>query len=170
MGILSPHANNLQNAWEAILDGSSGIVPLTAFDTSDFTTRFGGTIKNFDPAHWIPTKEIKKMDPFVHYGIVAGLEEWKDSGLRVTDSNRFQIGVAMGSGIGGIGTIEHQHDQFLANGPKRISPFFVPSSIINMISGHISIMLRLQGPNVSTVTACATGTLGMKPSTRAVCP
>lgn len=158
MGILSPHANNLQNAWEAILDGSSGIAPLTAFDTSAFSTRFGGTVKNFDPTDWIPTKEIKKMDSFVHYGIVAGLEAWKDSGLQVTDSNRFHIGVAMGSGIGGIGTIEQQHDQLLANGPKRISPFFVPSSIINMISGHISIMLGLQGPNVATVTACATGT------------
>lgn len=158
MGILSPHANNLQNAWEAVLDGSSGIDHLTAFDTSTFSTRFGGTVKNFDPSHWISAKEVKKMDAFVHYGIVAGLEAWKDSGLSVTDSNRYHIGVAMGSGIGGIGTIEQQHDQLIAAGPKRISPFFVPSSIINMISGHLSIMLGLQGPNIAVVTACATGT------------
>jgi len=158
LGILSPHANVLQTAWEAILDGKSGISPITAFDTTTFGTRFGGTIQNFDPSQWIPVKEIKKMDPFVHYGIVAGLQAWQDSGLEITEQSAHRMGVSMGSGIGGIGSIEQQHDALLSGGPRRISPFFVPSSIINMISGHLSIMLGLQGPNMSVVTACATGT------------
>jgi 3-oxoacyl-[acyl-carrier-protein] synthase II len=158
LGILSPHANVLQTAWESILDGKSGISPITAFDTTTFGTRFGGTIQNFDPSQWIPVKEIKKMDPFVHYGIVAGLQAWQDSGIEITEQNVHRMGVSMGSGIGGIGSIEQQHDLFLTHGARRISPFFVPSSIINMISGHLSIMLGLQGPNMSVVTACATGT------------
>jgi len=158
LGMISPLGNDIASSWAAALAGKSGIVPITTFDTLTYNTRFGGTIKDFDPSSWLPAKEIKKMDPFLHYGIVAGLQAWQDSGLEVTPENAYRMGVTMGSGIGGIGTIEQQHDILLSSGARRISPFFVPSSIINMISGHLSIMLGLQGPNMSVVTACATGT------------
>ena len=158
MGLVSPLGNDVHASWSAALAGQSGIVPITAFDASLYSTRFGGTIKNLDPSSWIPAKELKKMDPFIHYGLVAALQAWQDAGLTVTEANAPRMGVSMGSGIGGIGTIEQQHDVLLNSGPRRVSPFFVPSSIINMISGHLSIMLGLQGPNMAVVTACATGT------------
>ncbi len=158
MGMVSPLGNDVASSWSAALAGESGIVPITAFDASLYSTRFGGTIKNLDPSSWISAKELKKMDPFIHYGLVAALQAWQDAGLTVTEANAPRMGVSMGSGIGGIGTIEQQHDVLLKSGPRRLSPFFVPSSIINMISGHISIMLGLQGPNMAVVTACATGT------------
>lgn len=158
MGLVSPLGNDVHASWSAALAGQSGIVPITAFDVSLYSTRFGGTIKNLDPSSWIPAKELKKMDPFIHYGLVAALQAWQDAGLMVTEANAPRMGVSMGSGIGGIGTIEQQHDVLLNSGPRRVSPFFVPSSIINMISGHLSIMLGLQGPNMAVVTACATGT------------
>lgn len=158
MGLVSPLGNDVQSSWSAALAGQSGVVPITAFDASLYSTRFGGTIKQLDPSSWISAKELKKMDPFIHYGLVAALQAWQDAGLSVTEANAPRIGVSMGSGIGGIGTIEQQHDVLLNSGPRRISPFFVPSSIINMISGHLSIMLGLQGPNMAVVTACATGT------------
>ncbi len=158
MGLVSPLGNDVQSSWSAALAGQSGVVPITAFDASLYSTRFGGTIKQLDPSSWISAKELKKMDPFIHYGLVAALQAWQDAGLSVTEDNAPRIGVSMGSGIGGIGTIEQQHDVLLNSGPRRISPFFVPSSIINMISGHLSIMLGLQGPNMAVVTACATGT------------
>lgn len=158
MGLVSPLGNDVQSSWSAALAGQSGVVPITAFDAGLYSTRFGGTIKQLDPSSWISAKELKKMDPFIHYGLVAALQAWQDSGLTVNEANAPRMGVSMGSGIGGIGTIEQQHDVLLASGPRRISPFFVPSSIINMISGHLSIMLGLQGPNMAVVTACATGT------------
>lgn len=158
IGLVSPLGNDVQSSWSAALAGQSGIVPISAFDANLYSTRFGGTIKNLDPSSWISAKELKKMDPFIHYGLVAAMQAWQDSGLIVTEANASRMGVSMGSGIGGIGTIEHQHDVLLASGPRRISPFFVPSSIINMISGHLSIMLGLKGPNMAVVTACATGT------------
>jgi len=158
IGLVSPLGNDVQSSWSAALAGQSGIVPISAFDANLYSTRFGGTIKNLDPSSWISAKELKKMDPFIHYGLVAAMQAWQDSGLIVTEANAPRMGVSMGSGIGGIGTIEQQHDVLLASGPRRISPFFVPSSIINMISGHLSIMLGLQGPNMAVVTACATGT------------
>lgn len=158
IGLVSPLGNDVQSSWSAALAGQSGIVPISAFDANLYSTRFGGTIKNLDPSSWISAKELKKMDPFIHYGLVAAMQAWQDSGLTVTEANAPRMGVSMGSGIGGIGTIEQQHDVLLASGPRRISPFFVPSSIINMISGHLSIMLGLQGPNMAVVTACATGT------------
>lgn len=158
MGMVSPLGNDVASSWSAALAGESGIVPITAFDASLYSTRFGGTVKNLDPSSWISAKELKKMDPFIHYGLVAALQAWQDAGLTVTEANAPRMGVSMGSGIGGIGTIEQQHDVLLNSGPRRLSPFFVPSSIINMISGHLSIMLGLQGPNMAVVTACATGT------------
>jgi 3-oxoacyl-[acyl-carrier-protein] synthase II len=158
MGLVSPLGNDVNSSWAAALAGHSGIRPISGFDASLYATRFGGTINNFDPSSWLSAKELKKMDPFIHYGLVAALQAWQDAGLIVTEANAPRMGVSMGSGIGGIGTIEQQHDILLTSGPRRISPFFVPSSIINMISGHLSIMLGLQGPNMSVVTACATGT------------
>lgn len=158
MGMVSPIGNDVATSWEAALAGRSGIMPIEHFDAQLYNTRFGGTIKNFDPSSWLPAKELKKMDPFIHYGIVAALQAWQDAKLVVTEETAGRMGVSMGSGIGGIGTIEQQHDVLLASGPRRVSPFFVPSSIINMISGHLSILLGLQGPNMSVVTACATGT------------
>lgn len=158
MGMVSPLGNDVASSWSAALAGKSGIVDITSFDTCAYNTRFGGTIKNFDPSSWLPAKELKKMDPFIHYGLVAALQAWQDAGIQVTDENAYRMGVNMGAGIGGIGTIEQQHNVLLKSGPRRVSPFFVPSSIINMISGNLSIMLGLQGPNMSVVTACATGT------------
>lgn len=158
IGLLSPLGNDVETSWAAALAGQSGIVNITSFDASGYNTRFGGTIKALDPSSWLPVKELKKMDPFIHYGIIAALQAWQDAGLVVNENNAGRMGVSMGSGIGGIGTIEQQHDVLLSSGPRRVSPFFVPSSIINMISGHLSILLGLQGPNMSVVTACATGT------------
>lgn len=158
LGMVSPLGNGVEDSWAAALSGQSGIVPLTAFDASVFATRFGGTIKNFDPSPWIAPKEARKMDAFLHYGIVAGLQAWQDAGIELTPRGAERAGVCMGAGIGGIGTIEGQHEVLRSSGPRRLSPFFVPSSIINMISGHLSIMLGLEGPNMATVTACATGT------------
>jgi len=141
-----------------LLAGQSGIAPLTHFDTEHFAVKFGGEIKGFDASEYILPKEVKKMDPFIHYGIAAGSQAIKDSGLEITDQNAERIGVSIGSGIGGISSIEKQHATLLKSGPRRVSPFFVPSSIINMTSGNLSIMFGLKGPNIAIGTACATGT------------
>jgi len=145
-------------AWENILAGKSGIGPITHMDVSDFSVRFGGTIKNFDAHQYITPKEAKKMDPFIHYGIAAAVQAITDAGLEVTEENAERIGVAIGSGIGGISGIEKGHKAYLDGGPRKVSPFFVPSSIINMISGNLSIMYGMKGPNIALVTACATAT------------
>lgn len=158
MGLLSPVGNSLDSAWSALLAGRSGIGPITHFDASAFATRIAGEVRGFDPAQWIAPKDVKKMDPFIHYGIAAGSMAMDDAGLEVTEANAGRIGVAIGAGIGGIGTIERTTEAFLAGGPRKISPFFVPSAIINMASGHLSIMKGLKGPNVAVVTACTTAT------------
>ncbi|MBA2078709.1 MAG: beta-ketoacyl-[acyl-carrier-protein] synthase II [Rhodanobacter sp. 68-29] len=158
MGIISPVGNDLVTAWDNILKGVSGIVPVTHFDATGYATRIAGQVKDFDPAAWIAPKEIKKMDPFIHYGIAAGTQALKDSGLEVTEANAPRIGVAVAAGIGGLHTIEHTSIELHEKGPRRVSPFFVPSSIINMVSGHLSIMYGLKGPNIACVTACTTGT------------
>jgi 3-oxoacyl-[acyl-carrier-protein] synthase II len=158
LGIISPVGLNVGEAWENILAGKSGIGPLTHFDVSSFPVRFGGAIKGFDVSQYIPPKESKKMDPFIHYGIAAAVQAIADSGLEITEANAERIGVAIGSGIGGILGIEKGHKSYLDGGPRKVSPFFVPSSIINMISGNLSIMYGIKGPNVAMVTACATGT------------
>ncbi len=158
MGLLSPVGNSLDSAWSALLAGRSGIGPITHFDTSAFATRIAGEVRDFDPSQWIAPKDVKKMDPFIHYGIAAGTMAMDDAGLEVTEANADRIGVAIGAGIGGIGTIERTTEAFLAGGPRKISPFFVPSAIINMASGHLSIMKGLKGPNVAVVTACTTAT------------
>jgi len=158
MGMVSPVGLNVKESWENILAGKSGIATITHFDTTGFATTFGGSVKNFDVSNYLSPKDARKMDPFIHYGIAASMEAIKDSGLEVTEANAERIGVAVGSGIGGLPGIEKGHEAYMNGGPRKISPFFVPSNIINMISGHVSIMYGLKGPNIALVTACATGT------------
>ncbi len=158
IGMVSPLGNNVEQSWSAIKSGQSGIAPITAFDVSAYSTRFGGSIKDFDIADYMPAKDGRKMDPFIQYGMVAGIEAITDSGLEVTDENRGRIGAAIGSGIGGIGSIERTREILDNRGPRKISPFFVPSSITNMIGGNLSIQYGFQGPNIAIVTACTTGT------------
>src|ERR1044071_1141283 len=158
MGIVSPAGSTLDLAWPNILAGKSGIRPITKYDVSAYTTRFAGTVSDdFKAADYLGPKEIRKTDPFIHYGVAAAKQALKDSGLEVTDANRERIGVNVGSGIGGIGTIEDEVKTMVKGGPRRVSPFFVPSSIINMISGYISIELGITGPNIAVVSACTTG-------------
>lgn len=157
LGVVSPVGNTVQESWQAICEGRSGIGPLDSYDSSAYSTRFAGLIRNFDASQWMGAKEVKRTDPFIHYGVAAAKQAVLDAGLEITDANRERIGVCVGSGIGGIGTIEEECGVLHKSGPRRISPFFVPSSIINMISGHISIDLGITGPNLATVSACTTG-------------
>lgn len=158
LGIVSPVGNDVTTAWSNILAGISGIGPITHFDTTAFATKIAGEVRDFDPATYIAPKDVKKMDPFIHYGIAASVQALRDSGLEITDGNAERVGVAVGAGIGGITTIERTSVAFHEGGPRKISPFFVPSTIINMISGNLSIMLGIKGPNFATVTACTTST------------
>ena len=158
LGMITPLGNNVSETWEGILKGSSGIALLDHFDTTDFTVRIGGSIKGLVLDDYIPRKDQKKMDPFIHYGIAAGVQAIEDSGLDLDKEDANRIGVAIGSGIGGLPGIEKGTELFHSGGPRRISPFYVPSNIINMISGHLSIMYGFKGPNFSIVTACTTGT------------
>ncbi len=158
MGAVSPVGLSVNESWQKVLAGESGIGWIEHFDVSEFSTRIGGSVRNFDITQYIPEKEARKMDVFIHYGLAAGCQAMEDSRLEVTDENAENIGVAIGAGIGGITGIEHGHDAFLKGGPRKISPFFVPSNIINMISGNLSIKYGLKGPNFAIVTACATGT------------
>ena len=158
LGMITPLGNNVNETWESILKGRSGIAPLDHFDTTDFTVRIGGSVKDLALDDYIPRKDQKKMDPFIHYGIAAGVQAIEDSGLDLDKEDTNRIGVAIGSGIGGLPGIEKGVELFHSGGPRRISPFYVPSNIINMISGHLSIMYGFKGPNFSIVTACTTGT------------
>ena len=159
LGIVSPVGNDLQTAWKNIVAGQTGIGPILEFDVSDFSTRFGGSIKDFDVAQYMSAKDARKVDPFIQYGIAAAEEAVKQSGISVENYPPQRVGVAMGSGIGGIGTIESNYERFSAAGsPRKISPFFVPASIINMIAGHVSIRHGFQGPNIALVTACTSAT------------
>ncbi len=157
LGIISPVGNTVTEAWSALVAGTSGIAPVTRFDASAFACRFAGEVKNFDLEKYIPGKEARHMDAFIHFGMAAGIQAWEDCGLSVTDENSERIGVLIGSGIGGLPLIEDTHAEYAARGPRRISPFFVPASIINMISGNLSIRYGFKGPNLSIVTACTTG-------------
>jgi 3-oxoacyl-[acyl-carrier-protein] synthase II len=156
--MVCPVGLNVADAWGNILAGKSGIAPLTHFDVSDFSVRFGGSVRDFDITEYISAKDAKKMDPFIHYGIAAGMQAVRDAGLEVTDANAERIGVAIGSGIGGLTGIEKGHEAYSKGGPRKISPFFVPSNIINMISGNLSIVYGMKGPNYAITTACATAT------------
>ncbi|HEB98093.1 MAG TPA: beta-ketoacyl-[acyl-carrier-protein] synthase II [Thiotrichales bacterium] len=158
LGIVSPVGNDVATAWKNILAGQGGIRMIEDFDTSAFPVRFAGTVQGFDVSDYLSSKEARKMDPFIHYGIAAGKQALDDSGIEITEENAGRIGVAIGSGIGGLTTIEANHAALLEKGPRKMSPFFVPASIINMISGDFSILYGLKGPNIAIVTACTTGT------------
>jgi len=158
LGVVTPVGLNVKETWDNILAGKSGVAPLTVFDTTDFSVHFGASIKDFDITTIIPRKDAKKMDTFIHYGIAASKEAIEDSGIEITDDNADRIGVAIGAGIGGLPGIEAGYDAYLNGGPRKISPFFVPSNIINMISGNLSIMYGMKGPNTAIVTACSSGT------------
>jgi 3-oxoacyl-[acyl-carrier-protein] synthase II len=155
--MLSPVGNDVESSWTNILAGKSGIAPITSFDSTAFSTQFAGEVKNFDVEQYIPKKETKKMDRFIQLGIAAGKQALVDSGIEVTEKNAARIGVAIGSGIGGLGLIQDNHSRMLESGPRKISPFFVPATITNMISGFFSIFEGLKGPNINVVTACTTG-------------
>lgn len=157
LGMIAPVGLDIPTAWENILAGKSGIQPITHFDVEPFSTRFGGPIYGFEVTDYIDKKEVKKMDSFIHYGVAAGIQAIKDSGLEVTEENAERIGVLIGSGIGGITGIENNYQAYVDGGPRKISPFFVPANIINMVSGNLSIMYGLKGPNYSIVSACSSG-------------
>ncbi len=157
LGCISPIGNTIAEAWDAALAGKSGIANITKFDAAPFTTHFAGEVKNFKVEDYLPGKEGRNMDSFIHYGMAAGIQALQDSGLVVTEENADRIGVTIGSGIGGLPMIEATKEEYMNRGPRRISPFFVPASIINMISGDLSIKFGLRGPNLAIVTACTTG-------------
>ena len=157
LGVISPVGNSIPEAWGNLVAGRTGIGDVTRFDTTGFSCRFAGEVKGFDVEQYMPAKEARHMDTFIHYGMAAGIQAWADSGIEVTEQNAERIGVIVGSGIGGLPLIEQTHADLVAKGPRRISPFFVPASIINMISGHLSIRFGLKGPSLAVVTACTTG-------------
>ena len=157
LGCVSPVGNTVAAAWDTLLAGRSGIATITRFDATPFSTHFAGEVKGFNVEEYIPGKEARHMDTFIHYGMAAGMQAIQDSGLVVTEENAERIGVIVGSGIGGLPMIEETHSEYTNRGPRRISPFFVPASIINMISGHLSIKYGFKGPNIAIVTACTTG-------------
>jgi 3-oxoacyl-[acyl-carrier-protein] synthase II len=158
LGIVSPVGNDVSTAWGNLLAGQSGITRVTKFDASALSCQIAGEVKNFDPAEYIGAKELRTMDAFIHYGLAAGVQAFRDSGIVVTEENAERIGVSIGSGIGGLPMIEENCGNLFNKGARRVSPFMIPGSIINMISGHLSIMYGLKGPNVAIVTACTTGT------------
>jgi 3-oxoacyl-[acyl-carrier-protein] synthase II len=158
LGLITPVGIGVSESWANIISGQSGIGKITKFDCSTYPSQVAGEVKNFDPLLYIPPKDARRMDTFIQFGIAAGIEAFKDSGIEVTDSNSERIGVSVGSGIGGINLIESTGDVFDEGGVRKVSPFFIPGTIINMISGNLSIMLNLKGPNVSIATACTTGT------------
>jgi len=158
LGLITPVGIGVSESWANIISGQSGIGKITKFDCSTYPSQVAGEVKNFDPLLYIPPKDTRRMDTFIQFGIAAGIEAFKDSGIEVTDSNSERIGVSVGSGIGGINLIESTGDVFDEGGVRKVSPFFIPGTIINMISGNLSIMLNLKGPNVSIATACTTGT------------
>jgi 3-oxoacyl-[acyl-carrier-protein] synthase II len=159
LGVISPVGSTVPTVWDAILNGRSGIGPITRFDVSAFPVRFGGQVRDFDLGAYISPKEARRMDDFMHYGVAAGIQAMADSGFDVARSDASRCGAIMGAGIGGLGTIEAEYDDYLkAHNPRKISPFFVPATIINMIAGHLSIRYGLKGPNLGVVSACTTST------------
>lgn len=168
LGIISPVGNTVDEAWANIVAGKSGITRITKFDVSAFASQIAGEVKGFDVAQYLSPKEARRMDIFIHYGIAAGMQAIKDAGLEAKPQDAERIGINIGSGIGGLPFIEDTHKEYLANGPRRISPFFIPASIINMISGNLSIMYGFQGPNLACVSACATGNHSIGESARLI--
>ncbi|MBY5925563.1 beta-ketoacyl-ACP synthase II [Halomonas denitrificans] len=168
LGLVTPVGNTVKESWDSILSGKSGIAPIEHFDVSGFNTRFGGSVKNFDISPYLNPKDARKMDLFIQYGIAAGAQAIEDAGIECTDENADRIGVAIGSGIGGLPMIEHNHNALNKSGARRISPFFVPGSIINMISGNLAIQHGFRGPNIAITTACTTGTHNIGYSARTI--
>ena len=158
LGIISPVGTGIPAVWQNIVAGKSGITKITCFDASSMAAQIAGEVKGFDVTQYLSAKDARRMDRFIHFGLVAGIEAFKDSGLTVTEQNAERIGVNIGSGIGGLPMIEDTHNDYLAAGPRKISPFFIPGTIINMISGNLSVMYGLKGPNLAMVSACTTGT------------
>ncbi|MFT3905105.1 MAG: beta-ketoacyl-ACP synthase II [Steroidobacteraceae bacterium] len=158
LGLVCPLGSNVADSWAAALSGQSGIAPITRFDASAFTVRFGGAVRNFDVSSYISAKEARRMDEFMHYGMAAGIQAVTDSGVDFEKLDRERCGVVAGAGIGGLKTIEDEHSAYLNGGPHKISPFYIPASIINMLAGHLSIHYGLRGPNLGVVTACTTST------------
>jgi 3-oxoacyl-[acyl-carrier-protein] synthase II len=157
LGIVCPVGNDVPTAWANLVAGRSGIDRITRFDASTFRTQIAGEVKGFDPAAYVPPKEVRRLDTFIHYGVAASVQAIRDSGLELTDANRERVGCIVGSGIGGLPMIEENYAEFASRGARRISPFLIPGSIINMVSGYLSILLGLKGPNLAIVTACTTG-------------
>jgi 3-oxoacyl-[acyl-carrier-protein] synthase II len=159
LGIVSPVGNDVASAWDSILSGRSGIAPVTRFDTTNFPTHFGGEIRELNLEPYMSAKDARRMDAFMQYGVVAGMQAMRDSGLVVTEANSDRIGILMGSGMGGLESIEETYDKYLeTHSPKKVSPFFIPASIINLVSGHLSIAFNITGPNLAVATACTTST------------
>jgi len=168
LGIVSPIGNAVPEAWENVLAGKSGITRVTRFDPSRLASQIAGEVKGFDIAQYLSPKEARRMDTFIHYGMAAGLQAWRDAGVTLSGETAERAGVNFGSGIGGLPLIEQTHDELLKSGPRRISPFFIPGTIINMISGNLSIMLGLKGPNLAMVTACTTSTHCIGEATKSI--
>ncbi len=168
LGILSPSGNDIKSAWANLCEGRSGIGPIAQFDATAFATHFAGEVRDFEITDYISRKEARKMDPFIHYGLAASLDALRDSGIEIDERNATRVGVSVAAGIGGIATIEKTRDQFNRGGARKISPFFVPSTIINMISGHLSIITGARGPNLALVTACTTATHNIGLSARLI--
>ncbi len=168
LGIVSPVGNTVAEAWDNILAGRSGIGPITRFDAAALTARIAGEVRNFDVSDYLSAKEARRMDRFLHYGMAAGIQAFRDSGLEVSEANAERFGVNIGAGLGGLPLIEETHNDYLAGGPRKISPFFIPGSIINMVAGNLSIMFGLKGPNLAMVTACTTGTHCIGESSRII--
>ncbi len=169
LGVISPLGNSVSEAWDKLVAGQSGITRITRFDPAAFSSQIAGEVKDFDVAKYLSPKEARRMDVFIHYGLAAGIDAVKDSGLEITDANRERIGVNIGSGIGGLPMIEDTYRTYAeAGGPRKISPFFIPGTIINMISGNLSILLGLKGPNLAVVTACTTGLHAIGTSARMI--
>ena len=168
LGIVCPVGNDLQSAWQQLIAGTSGITRITRFDASAYRCQIAGEVKDFDVSRYVPAKEIRRMDTFIHYGVAASVQAIADSGMQVTDDNRDRIGCIVGSGIGGLPLIEDNHSEAVNRGPRRISPFLIPGAIINMISGNVSIMYGLRGPNFAVVSACTTGLHSIGESARII--
>jgi len=168
LGIVSPLGNSVAQAWEAALAGSGGITRITRFDASRLASQIAGEVKGFDVAPYMSPKEARRMDLFIHYGMAAGLQAWRDCGLEITPQNAERVGINFGSGIGGLPLIETMHEELKKSGPRRISPFFIPGSIINMIAGLLSIEVGAKGPNLAIVTACTTSTHCIGEATKSI--
>ena len=168
LGIVCPVGNDVQSAWTQLVAGTSGITRITRFDASAYRAQIAGEVRDFDVARYVSAKEIRRMDTFIHYGVAASVQAVQDSGLPITDDNRDRIGCIVGSGIGGLPLIEENHSEVVNRGPRRISPFLIPGAIINMISGNVSIMYGLRGPNFAIVSACTTGLHSIGESARII--